>query len=276
LVRRLPLSASSEELWKLTEYERHFNSIQVGIRGLASVWLLAAFGAITTLLNQQESASLLLPLEWVICLVSVMGAIGLVLLWIIDQLVYHRLLNAIVLVGIRLEHDDATLPPVHSAMYSFMPRKGFGYYLSLFYIGPSVALSAIALSAAGYEASQGFSAEAIGLIALAAVPAALAGFVSTRSDDEKQIFLEWAFRLGPESFSKLFAANPDEFTRLLETKDLTAMDVAILRRFAFVPDSGTQTAKATSAAGRSSELTTDDGLDARITTRPAQSDAPQR
>jgi hypothetical protein len=61
--------------------------------------LLATFGSIATLLKRDEVNNLWIPAEWVIVSVCAMGAVGPALLWIIDQLVYHRLLNALFILG---------------------------------------------------------------------------------------------------------------------------------------------------------------------------------
>jgi hypothetical protein len=75
----------SKALDRLAENERHFHNIQAGIRGLASTWMLAAFGRIALLLKQQKGVTWQfhpLGLAVVIC---VMANVGLSVLWIIDQ-----------------------------------------------------------------------------------------------------------------------------------------------------------------------------------------------
>jgi hypothetical protein len=195
--------------WKLAEYERHFNVIQAGLRGLASVWLLASFGAISTVLRREEAKALLVPAEWVIVVICAMGSTGLALLWVMDQLVYHRLLNAVFVVGLKLEHDDWQRPPIHAAMYASMPRHGFASLLSLFYVSPIAALAATALVAAGYQASQDLTAAALGLLALASVPAFIGALVESKSARERSFFREQASRFHVHSFDELFEVSPE-------------------------------------------------------------------
>jgi hypothetical protein len=212
-----PPAAPDDAGWKLAEYERHFNTIQAGIRGLASVWLLAAFGAIATLLKREEADKLWVPPEWVIGSICAMGAGGLALLWIIDQLVYHRLLNAAFIVGLKLEHDEPGRPPMHASMYASMPRHGFAQLLSLFYVLPIAALGAIALAAAIYAVGGEPEGWDWALFALAAVPVTLAVGVFRQGGRERAFFREQAGHFGDADFQELFGATPGagRFAKLL-------------------------------------------------------------
>jgi hypothetical protein len=49
------MEADRETLNRLAENERHFHTIQAGVRGLASTWTLAAFASIAILLKQQKT-----------------------------------------------------------------------------------------------------------------------------------------------------------------------------------------------------------------------------
>jgi hypothetical protein len=167
-----------ESCWKLGEYERHFNIIQAGIRGLASVWLLASFGAIATLLKRDEVTNLWIPADLVIASICAMGAAGLFLLWIIDQLVYHRLLNALFIVGLKLEYDEPERPPIHASMYASGPKLGFARLLSLFYLLPIGALGAICIAACAHALHGDHQGRDWGLIVLAAVPVCMAAATS--------------------------------------------------------------------------------------------------
>jgi hypothetical protein len=214
-----PTSAQSsdEAIWKLAEYERHFNVIQAGIRGLASVWLLASFGAIATLLKREEADALWLPHEWVIVAICVMGATGVALLWVVDQLVYHRLLNAVFIVGLKLEHDDLRRCPVHASMYAAVPRPGFAALLSLFYVLPITALGAVALAAAVYELSDERTGRAFGLLGLAVVPALIAAGILLRGGREGPFFREHAALFEDDDFTNYFGdgKQPGSFGTLL-------------------------------------------------------------
>lgn len=208
MVAEPPATAPDDAPWKLAEYERHFNTIQAGIRGLASVWLLAAFGSLAALLKRKEVEALWLPAEWMIVAICVMGSAGLALLWVIDQLVYHRLLNAAFIVGLRLEQDDPNQPPLHASMYASMPKHGYAALLSLFYFAPTGALAATALAAVGYALSQDGGASSVGLLALAVVPGIISAAILLRGRRERDFFAEHARRFGDEEFSKLFDRSP--------------------------------------------------------------------
>lgn len=138
--------ADGETLARLAENERHFHTIQAGVRGLASTWALSAFGGIALLL-QAKSTSLShpLPLVIVICL---MANCGLSVLWIIDQLVYQRLFNTNYLAGLRLEQQFSFIPPVR-AIQAFTTRgKSIAFWVKFFYGAPLVAFAIVALAAA--------------------------------------------------------------------------------------------------------------------------------
>lgn len=127
---------SKEEYWKFVESERHFNTIQAGIRNRASTWLLAAFGAIAVLLKTGSGSTWLLPTTVLVGLVSFMATMGLVVLWINDQLVYQRLLNSVFLVGLKKEYDDPGLPPVRAMMMYSAEGKGMGRWMTYYYTIP--------------------------------------------------------------------------------------------------------------------------------------------
>jgi len=199
--------APDDACWKLAEYERHFNTIQAGIRGLASVWLLAAFGGIATLLKREEADKLWVPPEWVIGSICAMGAGGLALLWIIDQLVYHRLLNAAFIVGLKLERDEPSRPPMHASMYASAPSLGYARLLSLFYLLPIAALGAIALAAAIYAVGGDVGGWDWALFGLAAVPGALALGILGQGGRERAFFRKQAGYFGDGEFEALFGAT---------------------------------------------------------------------
>lgn len=209
------MSAVDDSDWKLGEYERHFNVIQAGIRGLASVWLLAAFGAIATLLKRDQVNSLWIPTEWVIVSVCAMGAVGLALLWIIDQLVYHRLLNALFIVGLKLEYDQHRLasdqrnrPPIHASMLASSPAVGYARLLSLFYLLPVGALGAVSIGAAVHALSGTHEGRDWAMLALVAVPAVAVVGIALRGGRERGFFKSQAAYFGEPEFTKLFGAKP--------------------------------------------------------------------
>lgn len=221
------MSAVDDSDWKLGEYERHFNVIQAGIRGLASVWLLAAFGAIATLLKRDQVNNLWIPTEWVIVAVCAMGAVGLALLWIIDQLVYHRLLNALFIVGLKLEYDQCERPydqrgrpPIHASMLASSPAVGYARLLSLFYLLPIGALGAVSIGATVHALGGAHEGRDWAMVALAAVPVVVAIGIFARGGRERAFFKSQAAHFGDNEFTELFGAKPGagRFDKLLSSQ----------------------------------------------------------
>lgn len=123
--------------------EEHFNSLQANIRNIASGWLLAALGAIAYLLQADAGGKCLVPQELLISVVAVMGIVGICVLWIQDQLVYHRLLNSVFLLGLKMEYDDHSIPPVRTMMMIFSEKAGMAGLLRLYYLIPMYVLAGI-------------------------------------------------------------------------------------------------------------------------------------
>jgi hypothetical protein len=114
---------SHDHYWKLAEYEQHFNKLQTMIRQIASGWLLVAFTAIAVLLGTGKSGDYMFPSFSLIIFVCAMGSTGFLVLWIVDQLVYQRLLNAVATVALKMEFDDDQLPPIRMAM-AYSAKRG--------------------------------------------------------------------------------------------------------------------------------------------------------
>jgi len=83
-----------DDYWKFAESERHFNETQAGIRNIASGWMLAAFTAIALLLKTDKAVAWLVSPAVLVAIVSIMATLGLLILWINDQLVYQRFWTA--------------------------------------------------------------------------------------------------------------------------------------------------------------------------------------
>lgn len=115
------------------EQERHFNLLQSGYRKLSSTWLLGNFAAIGFLLNSDDIARTISP-TLAIVFVGMMSSIGIAMLWALDLLVYHRLLNANFAEAFRLETDHLWLPRTHYNMYYDALTHGYLPRVVLFYI----------------------------------------------------------------------------------------------------------------------------------------------
>lgn len=107
------------------EQERHFNTSQGTYRTLASTWLLAMFGAVGLLLQAATEPVIRAATDKVVeeatldkwMLVSGVGlatVVGIMLLWMLDVLVYHRLLMKSFNAGLKLEDWYAWLPRLRS------------------------------------------------------------------------------------------------------------------------------------------------------------------
>ncbi|MFM2409946.1 MAG: hypothetical protein RL481_774 [Pseudomonadota bacterium] len=136
------------------DYERHFNGIEFEVRKLASAWLIIGFGAIAFLIRGDlvETQSLIgaVPL---IVFIALLVQTGLFLLWILDQLVYHNLLDAIFTTALDIERSNPDVPPVRMQMLNLTGGAGVARYLKLFYLIPMAVLATIG-SIACYVATE--------------------------------------------------------------------------------------------------------------------------
>jgi hypothetical protein len=134
---------ANAEYWKFAESERHFNTTQADIRKHAATWMLAAFGAIAILLKSSGDFRWVVSPAILVCTVSAMATIGLLVLWINDQLVYQRLLDCGFIVALKMEYDNPELPPVRWMMMYVAEGKGMSRWMTYFYTIPMWGLLAI-------------------------------------------------------------------------------------------------------------------------------------
>jgi len=126
-----------EGYWKLAEIEQRFNETETGVRTLASGWILGAIAALGWLLEPGKS-----PDEWPVPVgllavaVCALATAGVATLWVLDQLVFHRLLDAVFLVGLRMEYASPALPPIRHVMLKTMEGQGTHRWERLFYFAP--------------------------------------------------------------------------------------------------------------------------------------------
>lgn len=138
VARAVLLDAASEEsfdrVWKLIvecgEQERHFGNLQGIYRGLASTWLLAMFAGVGFLLKENP------PEKWALIFATGLAtSIGIVMLWMLDVLVYHRLLLANFHDGKQLERAYRWLPPSRNRMKSLVVKDAVRKTVALLYSG---------------------------------------------------------------------------------------------------------------------------------------------
>lgn len=112
--RPLSLDLAWDVLKELTASERHFNSLETEYRKLASIWLLAGFAGMGFILKEEPQMAL--AREVVIMAIGMAASIGIFLLWIVDLLVYHRLLHACFEEAKKMEIVYPEFPQVRSEM----------------------------------------------------------------------------------------------------------------------------------------------------------------
>jgi hypothetical protein len=136
-----------QELVEAGVLERHFDSLQGTYRTLASSWMLATFAGIGfTLVNAKN-----IPFDWHLAAsgVALLGAIGLSLLWMLDVLVYNRLLEAIFYTGILIEEAHPELAPFRRYTVLITGHSGAILFVVVFY---TVAVSVLLLISAFFGA----------------------------------------------------------------------------------------------------------------------------
>lgn len=108
-----------DEVMKLVQHigeeERHFNSLELEYRKLASQWLLVTFAAIGFIFTQQKN----LPFNaWIIvAALCVASTVGIFVIWMLDIKVYHELLHSAFKQGVKLELKyPQFLPPMRILM----------------------------------------------------------------------------------------------------------------------------------------------------------------
>ena len=134
-----------DDIWKVVQElgnnERHFNQLQHQYRSLASVWILAMFAGVQYVLSNW--GKLPLPSEVILAVIGLAGAVGITQLWNLDIRVYHQLLEACFVEGLKLEAKYSWLPKVRTNMLATQEatEKGVLARVVWFYlVGNGVAL----------------------------------------------------------------------------------------------------------------------------------------
>ncbi len=120
------MAPSNETIWSIAQElgnaERHFNQLQHQYRALASAWTLAMFAGIQYLLSNWDT--LPLPSALLLGMIGLAGAVGLTQLWNLDLRVYHQLLEAHFVEGLKLEAEHRWLPQIRTQMLAAHERRG--------------------------------------------------------------------------------------------------------------------------------------------------------
>src|SRR5512134_877134 len=116
--------ASPDLVWKiysgLSEECRHFNGLQSTYRSLASTWLLATFAGIGFVLKDIHTPYSHLFIGGI----ALAGALGILMLWLLDLKVYHLLLAAAFAEQLRLERKYDWLPRMAHSMMAGQKGQG--------------------------------------------------------------------------------------------------------------------------------------------------------
>jgi hypothetical protein len=209
----------NEEYWKFGESERHFNEIQAGIRNRAASWNLAAFGAIAVLIKVTETETWLVPGSVLISVVSIMATLGLLILWINDQLVYQRLLGSVFLIGLKREFDNDKLPPMRAMMMYSAEGKGMSRWMAFYYTIPMTCFFAISLCVLFFRERLGGKSVALDsqwsfwvLTIICVMQGVLAVWIHLKKS--KVGSRERAKLFGNDAFTAMFDGTPEALAKL--------------------------------------------------------------
>ena len=161
------------EIYKnLTEQCEHFNGIESTYRTLASTWLLAAFAGIGFVLKDIDSEHR----PFFIAAIAGAAAVGIFLLWLLDLMVYHRLLGAAFAEQLALESRHAWLPQVAHGMMGAHGGAGVVPKIVWFYIASYALLVGIASVAlvCGAVPTWSLSAQLLSMVGFVILGAAVA------------------------------------------------------------------------------------------------------
>jgi hypothetical protein len=131
------------EVYKhVSEFEHHFNTLQSAYRTLASTWLLAMFVGVGYVLT----SSVDWPIDkfFIVAAVAVFTTVGLIILWLMDLLVYQKLLHAAFVEGKMLELDYPWLPQIRNGMVRSLPKWRTTHRTVWYYVAMTSAALVIA------------------------------------------------------------------------------------------------------------------------------------
>jgi hypothetical protein len=205
----------NEEFWKFADSERHFNETQAGIRQHAATWMLAAFAAIALLLKSEGGVDWLLSPAVLVGVVSMMATLGLVNLWINDQLVYQRLLDSGFIIALKREYDDPGVPPIRSMMMYSAEGKGMARWMTYFYTIPMWGFLGITVIATIVRRSIGRGSDGDRALAILAVICAAQLFATIwvhRKKAEVGAYTR-ATLFGDSEFASMFDGTPEARAR---------------------------------------------------------------
>jgi len=208
-----------DQYWKFAESEQHFNETQAGIRNHAATWMLAAFAAIALLLKTEKDAQWMVSPAVLVAVVALMATIGLMVLWINDQLVYQRLLDCGFIIALKMEYDNPGLPPIRTMMMYAAEGKGMSRWMTYFYTIPmwgflAVSVAAIFLRQSIGSTSKGMSEDQSLVVLVALCVGQLVATLWVHRKKAEVGATERARQLGNKDFEAMFEGTDDARERL--------------------------------------------------------------
>ena len=210
---------TSDPYWQLLENEGRFNTIQATIRGIAATWMLATIASLGLVLRSDPSAPVWqLARGDLMLAVLTAASLGLLLLWILDLMVYQKLLGAGFVLRLYMEFRDASIPPLGAAMMASSNWKGMTPVFRYFYSIPAgvFGLIGILVLSGVLTRTDAPTGGALGLVArLLAVGVQLAGFglIAAKSTSSS---ISLPKELKDERFSALFASGKAQLSSVLQ------------------------------------------------------------
>jgi hypothetical protein len=125
--------------------ERHFNTLQGVYRALASTWFLACFTAIGFLYTKENKAQFPFSAELGSSLISLAVSTCISLFWILDVIIYHRLLKSVLRMTEDFESRHKYLPALRSLMRKSTEKFHARFAISLYYYVPIIILQGTSL-----------------------------------------------------------------------------------------------------------------------------------
>lgn len=154
-----------EILKLITSAEHHFNNLCFNIRALASTWLLATLAGVGWILKDLPAAadenSFVIDKVDLLVLLCVGSSIGIFVLWIMDIMVYQRLLNVWFESREKYEIDDS-LPSIRIPMKNLFETGRASELIMIYYL----ALTAAPLMLAMFISSSAGNTDAMWIISL--------------------------------------------------------------------------------------------------------------
>lgn len=151
----------------ITESEQHFNNLCFKIRSLASTWLLATFAGVGFVLTKQ--GDFVFDKSTISILICWAGAIGVLVLWVLDLQLYQRLLNAWFEAREDIETRHPEIPQMHTRMSATQPDGRAANRIKIYYLTTCSAPLLFALATAIKTLSSGVDTTARLLLVISLV-----------------------------------------------------------------------------------------------------------